>query len=111
MDFGVSNEAFAVYENKNTKSREVMPYPLNVQADMLEELQTSVDVPLVPADAGQYKPISRLTPMLSLESHSYIMLTPQLAGISKRELGEPIADLSSTRDEIIAEIDFLVTGF
>jgi toxin CcdB len=102
---------FAVYENKNPKSRKIIPYLLNVQADVLNELQTSVVVPLVPADAGQHKPISRLTPMFSLESHSYIMLTPQLAGISKRELGEPIADLSSARDEIIAAIDFLVTGF
>jgi hypothetical protein len=27
------------------------------------------------------------------------------------ELGEPVADLSSARDEIMAAIDFLVTGF
>jgi toxin CcdB len=102
---------FSVYDNKNPKSRKIIPYLLNVQADLLDELQTIVVVPLLPADAGQHKPISRLTPVLSIESRSYLMLTPQLAGISKRELGEPIADLSSAREEIIAAIDFLVTGF
>lgn len=103
-------QQFTVYENKNPKTKKLVPYLLNVQANLLGDLQTCVVVPLFPANS-EHKPISRLTPLLSIESQNYIMLTPQLAGIAKRELGKPVADLSSARDEIIAAIDFLVTGF
>ncbi|MGR8953336.1 MAG: CcdB family protein [Gammaproteobacteria bacterium] len=102
---------YAVYENKNQKTQKSVPYLLNIQADLLDGLQTCVVVPLIPADAGQLEPIGRLTPLFGIEGNFYLMLTPQLAGIAKRELGRTVADLSSARDEIIAAIDFLVTGF
>ena len=36
-----------------------------------------------------------------------VMLTPQIAGNAKRQLGEPVADLTACRDEIIAALDWL----
>ena len=38
------------------------------------------------------------------------MLTPQMAGIPKSELGASVTQLDRYRYEIIAAIDFLVTG-
>jgi toxin CcdB len=38
------------------------------------------------------------------------MLTPQLAGIPKSELGAPVTRIEHHRFEIIAAIDFLLTG-
>jgi toxin CcdB len=38
------------------------------------------------------------------------MLTPQMAGIPRSELGASVASLERHRFEIIAAIDFLVTG-
>jgi toxin CcdB len=38
------------------------------------------------------------------------MLTPQLAGISRQVLGEPVADWSMHRDRIVAALDFVITG-
>lgn len=38
------------------------------------------------------------------------MLTPQMAGIPKSELGAPVTRLDHYRFEIIAAIDFLLTG-
>ncbi|MFZ5560750.1 MAG: CcdB family protein [Pseudomonadota bacterium] len=37
-------------------------------------------------------------------------MTPQLAGISRKELGAEVAELTAHRDNIIAALDFLVTG-
>jgi toxin CcdB len=51
-----------------------------------------------------------LTPVVEIAGRSYIVLTPQLAGIAKSELGPPVADLAARRDEIIAALDFLITG-
>jgi toxin CcdB len=40
-----------------------------------------------------------------------VMVTPQLAGIAKKQLGTQVADLSAQRNEIIAAIDLLIIGF
>ena len=34
----------------------------------------------------------------------------ELAGVSRKALGAPVADLGHRRDEIVAALDFLVTG-
>ena len=38
------------------------------------------------------------------------MMTPQLAGVSKKELGQEVADLTDCREAIMAALDFLITG-
>jgi toxin CcdB len=102
---------FTVYQNKNSQSKKIIPYLLNVQADLLSDLQTCVVVPLTAADKNKDKAISRLTPILTVDGAEYLMLTPQLAGIMRRELGNPVTTLSDARNEIIGAINFLVTGF
>jgi len=38
-------------------------------------------------------------------------LTPQMAAIQKKHLGPYVDDCSKHRNDIIASIDFLITGF
>jgi toxin CcdB len=38
------------------------------------------------------------------------MLTPQLAGVSRKQLGAKATDLAQHRDDIIAALDLLITG-
>ena len=102
---------FTAYQNKNAQTKKLFPLLLDVQTELLDELQTRVVVPMASADKSASKQISRLTPLLNIDGEDYLMLTPQLAGINKKELGKPIADLSSSRTEIVAALDFLVTGF
>jgi toxin CcdB len=40
----------------------------------------------------------------------FVILTPQMAGIPKSELGAPVAQIEQHRFEIISAIDFLLTG-
>ena len=51
-----------------------------------------------------------LNPVCTVEGKAYVLITPQLAGISAKELGAPIADLSDERQVIIAALDLLFTG-
>jgi len=37
-------------------------------------------------------------------------VTPQLAGVSKKLLGEAVTNLTARRNEIIGALDFLITG-
>jgi len=51
-----------------------------------------------------------LTPNLNVAGKEYLMVTPQLAGISVRELGSIVDTVSSERAKIIGAIDLLITG-
>ena len=104
-------QQFTVYQNKNSQTKKLIPYLLDVQVDLLADLQTCVVVPLTAADKNKDKTISRLTPILTVDGTEYLMLTPQLVGIMRKELGKPVTTLSDARNEIIGAIDFLVTGF
>lgn len=102
---------FSVYKNPNGKTQGAYPYLLDIQNDLLDNLATRVVVPLTPATAMEGKAIKTLMPLVNVEGNPYVMLTPQLAGISSRQLGGLAADLSHEREAIIAALDLLITGF
>ncbi|MDB5553624.1 MAG: plasmid maintenance toxin/cell growth inhibitor CcdB protein [Rhizobium sp.] len=70
---------------------------LDLQADLLDILKTRIVVPLIPVD--------------EINGHSYVMATQRMAAITISEFGEPVADLSSQHDRIVAATDFLFQGF
>jgi toxin CcdB len=101
---------FAVYQNKNKATQNDYPFLLNIQTDLLSSMQTCVVVPLMPVQIMTHAPMNVLTPILPVQGQDYCMLTPQLAGIHKRELGEEVEILSAYQHEIVAAIDFLMSG-
>jgi toxin CcdB len=101
---------FTVYRNKNPSTRSAVPYLLDIQSDLLESLETRVVVPLCATEAIRGKAIRTLMPVVEIEGEPFAMLTPQLAGIPRSELGAPIARIEQQRFAIIAAIDVLVTG-
>jgi len=48
--------------------------------------------------------------VFEVEGREVAMLTPELAGVPAKALGEPIANLSSQRGAIIAALDLVITG-
>jgi len=57
------------------------------------------------------KTMKTLTPVFAIGGKSYVMVTPQLAGIASKQLGVQVGDLSVQRDTILAALDFLIAGF
>lgn len=100
---------FDVYLNPNPDTCKVIPYLLDVQADLLDTLATRVVVPLILVNemglAAKY-----LNPQFKIKGEAVAMSTAELAGISNRSLGEKVASLKNKRNEIIAALDFLFTG-
>lgn len=101
---------FDVYENPNSETNQEIPYLLDVQADLLDTLATRVVVPLINASAAG-KPLRHLNPEFTINETLVIMSTPELAGISVQSMGQKAGTLKDRRDEIIAALDFLFTGF
>jgi toxin CcdB len=101
---------FMVFRNKNPQTRSTIPFLLDVQNSLFDDLETRVVVPLCPVSALKGRILRTLMPILEIEGTSFAMLTPQMAGIPKGELGAQVTRVEQYRFEIIAAIDFLLTG-
>ena len=101
---------FSVHKNKNPASKGAYPYLVNIQSDLLRDLRTRVVVPLVKYTLVSKKQIKNLTPLVDVDGQKFVMLVPQLAGIQLNDLGAEVGSLAHQRTEIVAAIDFLVTG-
>ena len=102
---------FDVYRNSNPATRARIPYLLDVQSDLLDPLATRIVVPLCKPEVLSGKPAERLNPAFEVEGRKLLMLTPQLAGVTQKALGERVANLSTERASIIAALDLAFTGF
>jgi len=98
---------FDVYINSNQDTKNQIPYILNIQNDILNNLSTTVVVPLI----LDIKSISNLNPIFLIENKKVVMSTTEIASIPKAYLGEKVYSLSDKRVEILNAIDFLITGY
>lgn len=101
---------FDVYRNPNPATRARIPYLLDVQSDLLDPLATRVVVPLCKPEVLKGKLAERLNPVFEVEGSKMAMLTPELAGVSRKILGERVGNLSNERHSIVAALDLLITG-
>jgi toxin CcdB len=101
---------FDVYQNKNSRSKAMYPLLVDVQAELLDELQTRVVIPLTKLPALVRTPIGGLVPTVKVSNTNYLLLTPELAGVPVSSLGKAVANILGQRLVIIAALDLLITG-
>lgn len=101
---------FDVYRNPNPSSRSRIPFLLDVQSGLLDSLATRIVVPLCKPELLGGKGAERLNPELEVEGRRLLMLTPELAGVPRAALGEPVANLAAVRATILAAIDLAIAG-
>ena len=100
---------FDVFRNRNEESSAVTPYLLDVQAETFEPLATHLVIPLIKKSAG-IRLFGRLNPEVTIEGEKFFLSIPELAGVPLFNLGEKVDNVMHLRAEIIAGIDFLITG-
>lgn len=101
---------FTVHRNQHAPTKARFPLLLDIQANLLDDLATRVVIPLTPQAASKSQKMDKLTPVVQVEGKHYIVVTPQLSAISKKELGPVVADLAADRADFINALDFLLTG-
>ncbi|WDE02283.1 CcdB family protein [Thalassomonas actiniarum] len=101
---------FDVYENPSKKSREAYPYIIDVQNALISDITTRIVIPLGRLSHFRNEKMNGLTPTIRYTNEEFILLTPQIASLPANLLKSPIGSLESMRDEIIAAIDFAITG-
>ena len=102
---------FTIYANVNAQTKQLYPYLLELQSNLLSELATCVVAPLILLSQHSQLAITRLTPVISVAGEDYLMQTMQLSAITRKQLGKAVGDASANSYEIIAAIDFLISGF
>ena len=98
---------FDVYKNINERTKDQIPFLLDIQNEILKNLSTRVVIPLV----LNTKAINILNPKYTINEIEVVLSTSELASISIENLGKKVCSLKESREEIISAIDFLVTGF
>lgn len=101
---------FIAYINPNSRTKKRYPLLLDIQSSLLDELRTTIVIPLSPSSISGSSAITKLCPQIDIEGKTYIAMTQQIAGIDRSVLGKEAYDLSAYRSEIIAGLDFVVSG-
>ena len=101
---------YHVYENLNEKSRKIYPYLIDVQSTLLSDLETKIVIPLAVKEKFFKGIIKNLNPIIEIKNKEYILLSQQMAGIPINQIGSPICECLSERNQILSAIDFLITG-
>lgn len=101
---------FNAYENPSKASKRAYPYLLDIQSNLLEDLSTTIVIPLCSMHFAGKAVITKLCPILEVKGELFIAFTQQVAGTHKNALGKEVCDLSHYRTEIITALDFSISG-
>jgi toxin CcdB len=85
-------------------------YLLDVQADVLNELNTRIVVPLLPL-AQAPLPAQRLNPVFEIGDEPHVMVTQFMAAVPRALLRNPVTSLLGQDSEIMAALDMVLVGF
>lgn len=100
---------FDVYLNPQPETSDSIPFLLDLQSDLLDPLATRVVAPLLLATEVEH-PATTLMPTFEIDDMAVVLSTPELAGVSRSQLGKRVASLSGSRSEILRALDMVFTG-
>lgn len=83
---------------------------LDVQADLLDGLNTRVVVPLLPP-AEAPRPARRLNPVFSIDGQKAVMVTQFLSAVPAGLLRQSVGSVADRADEVTAALDMLFSGY
>lgn len=100
---------FDLYRNPSRRTSQARPFLLDVQADLLRDYPTRAVVPLT-STAEIARRSHRLNPTFIVEGKAMVMMTMEIASVPVHILRDRVASLEDCRTDIVAALDFLLTG-
>ena len=101
---------FDVYKNPSKATQQTFPFILDIQHDYISDIGTRIVLPLGRVQYFRNENLGKLTPTIEYEDDELILLTPQIASMPKSKLQNPVGTLEHFRTEILAALDFAITG-
>ena len=101
---------FDVYKNPSKLTQSTFPYILDIQHEHISDIGTRIVVPLGRLQYFKNENLGKLTPVIEYEGEELILLTPQIASMPRKTLRSPVGTLVHFRTEILAALDFALSG-
>lgn len=102
---------FDVYVNPQLASREFVPYVLDVQSDLINQLSTRLVMPLSRVGVGESKLPLSLCPPVEIDTESLLVLAHLAAPVPARLLRKPVCSLKHRASDLSAAMDAVISGF
>ncbi len=102
---------FDVFPNPDRRTQARIPYVVALQSDLLDHIEHHVVAPLRIAEDNSIIPMLRLNPLAMIDGRKFHVRVQDIATVPRRMLKSPVTNLFPQRDEILAALDFLFTGF
>lgn len=104
---------FGLYANPDKDTCQAYPYFVDVQNDLLDGLKSRVVIPIIALNKSASPRAAypeHLCPVIEIGRKKYVLMTHQMTSVPVQLLKSEEGSLIKFRDEIVAAIDFLVTG-
>lgn len=104
-------EQFDILSNKSKMSKKNVPYLINLQSDPMNILATRIVAPLRETLTCSDEILTKIHIPISINNKEYTIFISELAAIPSSLLGDNIINANFLRQEFIAALDLLFTGF
>lgn len=101
---------YDVYPNPSLRSRDWVPYVIDVQSDLLSALRTRLVMPLSRVGVDVAQAPRRLAPIFVIDGERLALQPQTAAGLEARLLKQPVASLLAHAGEIRDALDAVVSG-
>ena len=101
---------FDVFENPSPRMRDVYPYVVDVQSDVLSSLATRMVVPLAVTTLAANELPRRLCPLITVKDKLFMLVPSEAAPLDKRLLRVEITSVRDRSHEIVSAMDSVLSG-
>jgi toxin CcdB len=101
---------YDVYPNPSPRMRDVYPYVLDIQSDLLKALATRMVVPLALTSLPPSSLPKRLCPLVLVKGQSLMLVPFEAAPLDKLHLKSKVASLRERANDIVAAMDAVLSG-
>jgi toxin CcdB len=102
---------FDIYVNPQPASRQFVPYVVDVQSDLIDQLPTRFVMPLSRVGAAQTRLPSNLCLTVEIDGEPLSLQAHMAAPVSARFLKKPVGSLRYRASEVSAALDAVISGF
>lgn len=102
---------FDVYANPQPASRQFVPYVVDVQSDLINQLATRLVMPLTRVGVGEARLPINLCPSVEIGGEPLTLLAHMAAPVAARLLRKPVGSLQHRASEVSAALDAVISGF
>ena len=100
---------YDVYPNPSPRLRDVYPFVVDVQSDLLKALATRMVVPLAVTQLPAASLPRRLCPVVTVQEQSLMLVPFEAAPLDKRYLKAKVCSIREHANDIVAAMDAVMS--